>query len=158
ALEETMRTMRSRLARASQLATVAQLSASIAHEVNQPLAAVVANAGTCLRWLSTEPPNLQRARLMAERIVRDGTAAADGVNRVRALFNQSRSTGKPLNLNEIVSEVRDLLLVDHSGGDLVIEVDLDRDLPLILADRVQMQQVIFNLARNGLEAMETTDE
>jgi PAS domain S-box-containing protein len=155
-LEEALRTMRARLAHATQFATVAELSAAIAHEVNQPLAAVVANACACQRWLSAVPPNLERARLTAERIVRDGNAASEVVNRVRALFKRSTPVAIQLNLNEVIAEVRQLMLDEVRGRGLNIVTDLERDLPRILADRVQIQQVIVNLARNGIEATEST--
>lgn len=152
--EESLRTMRARLEHATQLVTVAEVSAAIAHEVNQPLAAVVANATACLRWLSAEPANLERARLTAERIVRDAKSAADVVNRTRALFRQTAPATIPLSLNEVIEEVRQLMLDEISGGNICIEADLERDLPRALADRVQMQQVVANLIRNGIEAME----
>ena len=154
--EEALRTMRTRLEHATQLATVAELSAAIAHEVNQPLAAVVTNAAACLRWLSDVRPNLERARLTAERIVRDANSASDVVNRVRALFRRSALTTLPVNLNEVIEEVRQFMLDELSGSNVSIETDLDGDLPRTLADRVQMQQVIVNLVRNGVEAMEAT--
>jgi C4-dicarboxylate-specific signal transduction histidine kinase len=152
--EDTLRTMRARLERATQLATVAEVSAAIAHEVNQPLAAAAANAAACLRWLSAEPANLERARLTAQKIVRDANTASDAVDRVRALFRQAAPATMPLNLNEVIEEVRRLMLDDISAGDVSIEVDLERDLPRTAADRVQVQQVIANLVRNGIEAME----
>jgi signal transduction histidine kinase len=154
--EEALRTMRARLEYATQLATVAELSAAIAHEVSQPLAAVVANVSACLRWLSAVPPNLERARLTAERIVRDADSASEVVNRVRALFKRSTLATIPLNLNEVIEEVRQLILDEVSGGSVSIETDLERDLPRTLADRLQMQQVIVNLVCNGIEAMEAT--
>ena len=154
--EEALRTMRARLEHATQLATVAELSAAIAHEVSQPLAAVVANVSACLRWLSAVPPNLERARLTAERIVRDADSASEVVDRVRALFEQSTLATIPLSLNEVIEEVRQLILDEVSGGNVSIETDLERDLPRTLADRVQMQQVMVNLVRNGIEAMEAT--
>jgi signal transduction histidine kinase len=152
--EDALRTMRARLERATQLATVAEVSAAIAHEVNQPLAAAAANAAACLRWLSAEPANLERARLTAQKIVRDANTASDAVDRVRALFRQAAPATMPLNLNEVIEEVRRLMLDDISAGDVSIEVDLERDLPRTAADRVQVQQVIANLVRNGIEAME----
>jgi signal transduction histidine kinase len=154
--EEALRTMCGRLEHATQLATVAELSAAIAHEVNQPLAAVAANAAACQRWLSAEHPNLERARLTADRMARDANAASEVLNRVRALFKQSAPAAIPVNLNEIIEEVRQLILGEASGESVSIEMDLERDLPRTLADRVQMQQVIVNLVRNGIEAMEAT--
>ena len=154
--EETLRTMRARLEHATQLATVAELSAAIAHEVNQPLSAVVSDASACLRWLRADPPNLERVRLSAERIVRDANSAAEVVNGVRALFKQSAPSMVPLNINEVIEEVRQLVLEEVSGGNISIETDLQRDLPRTLVDRVQLQQVLVNLVRNGIEAMEAT--
>ena len=154
--EEAWRTTRARLEHATRLATVAELSAAIAHEVNQPLAAVASNASACLRWLSNEPPDLERARLTAERMVRDANSASQVVNGVRALFRQSTPATIPLNLNEVIEEVRQLMLAEVTGGIVSIETDLERDLPRTLADRVQLQQVIVNLVRNGIEAMEAT--
>lgn len=154
--EDALRTMRARLEHATRLATVAELSAAIAHEVNQPLAAVAANASACHRWLSAVPPNLERARLAAERIERDANSAGEVVNRVRALFKHAARATVPLNLNEVVKEVRQLMVDEVAAGGVSIETDLERDLPRTLADRVQMQQVIVNLVRNGIEAMEAT--
>jgi PAS domain S-box-containing protein len=157
-LEEALRAMRARLTHATHLATVAQLSAAIAHEVNQPLAAIVANAGACHRWLSATPPNLERAQLTAERIVRDAKGASDVVSRVRSLFKQSTPTATRLDFNEVIAEVRNLMLDEGSSRSVQIETTLEPDLPPILADRVQMQQVLVNLARNGIEAMGTTQD
>jgi C4-dicarboxylate-specific signal transduction histidine kinase len=154
--EETLRTMRARLDHATHIATVAELSAAIAHEVNQPLAAVSINASACLRWLSGEQPNLERARLAAERMARDANSASEVVNRVRSLFQKSAPATAPLNLNEVIEEVSQLMLAEVSGSSVSIEMDLERDLPQTLADRVQLQQVIVNLVRNGIEAMQTT--
>lgn len=154
--EEALAKARSELAHAARLATVAELSAAIAHEVNQPLGAVVTNGSACLRWLSAVPPNFERARLTAERIVRDAKAASEVVNEVRALFKQSTPGATPLNLNEVIEEVRQLMLDEVSGGNVSIETDLERDLPPTPADRIQLQQVIVNLVRNGMEAMEAT--
>ena len=154
--EETLRTMRARLEHATQLATVAELSAAIAHEVNQPLAAVAANASACNRSLSAVPPNLERARLTAEQMERDANSASEVVNRIRALFKQTTRPASPLNLNEVIKEVRQLMLDEVSAGGVSIETDLEADLPRTLADRVQMQQVMVNLVRNGIEAMEAT--
>jgi C4-dicarboxylate-specific signal transduction histidine kinase len=156
AAQEALGTARSELARAARLATLAEFSAAIAHEVNQPLAAVASNASASLRWLSAEPPNLERARLTAERVVRDAKSAAEVVNGVRALFKQSTPAMTVLNLNEVIAEVRRLMLDETSGGDVSIETDLERDLPRTSADRVQLQQLLVNLLRNGIEAMEET--
>jgi signal transduction histidine kinase len=155
-IEEALATARSELARATKLTTVAELSAAMAHEVNQPLAAIASSASACLRWLSAGQPNLERARLSAERVVRDADSASQIVNRVCRLFAHSPPEMIPLNVNEVVEEVGQLMLDEASGRSVSIETDLDRELPRVRADRVQIQQVIVNLARNGIEAMEAT--
>jgi C4-dicarboxylate-specific signal transduction histidine kinase len=155
--EEALAKARAELARASSLATLAELSAAIAHEVNQPLSAIVNNASACLRWLSAEPPNLQRAQLTAQRIVEDGNWAAEVVGRVRALFKHSAPNCVVLNINDVVADVRQLMLNEFNEGDIAVETDLDSDLPQAVADRVQLQQVMTNLLRNGIEAMRMTD-
>lgn len=158
ASEEALANARSELAHAARLATVAELSAAIAHEINQPLAAVAANGAACHRWLSAVPPNLERARVTVERMVRDANSACEIVNQVRALFKHSAPESIPLNLNEMIEEVRQLMLDEFSRHVVSIETDLEQDLPLSLGDRVQLQQVMVNLIRNGLEAMEGTTE
>lgn len=155
---DAVRATQEKLSRASQLASLAELSASIAHEVNQPLAAVITDSHACQRWLSADPPNLQRARITAERIVRDSMAAAAVVSRIRALFTQTASSRTSINLNEVIGEVRQLLFDEIVSQDIFVGTDLDPALPLVLADRVQMQQVLVNLVRNGIEAMKSTTD
>ena len=134
---------------------VSEMAASIAHEISQPLGALVANGHAIQRWLSAEPPNLERARLTAERLIRDGSAAAEVVNRIRALFKRTDLTRTPLDLNEVIREVNRLMTDEASTKGVRIEIDLADDMPPIWADRMQMQQVIVNLVRNGVEAMES---
>lgn len=153
---DVVRATQDKLSRASQLASLAELSASIAHEVNQPLAAVITNSHACQRWLSADPPNLQRARITAERMVRDSMAAAEVVSRIRALFKQTASSRTSINLNEVISEVRQLMFDEIISQGIFVETDLDAALPPVLADRVQMQQVLVNLVRNGIDAMKST--
>jgi PAS domain S-box-containing protein len=155
--DEALRATQANLARASQIATVSQLAASIAHEINQPLGALVANAHACQTWLLAQPPNLERAALTVDRIIRDANFAAEVVERIRALFKRSELNRTLLNLNEVIAEVSRLMTGEASARNVRIDTDLEDDLPLIWADRVQMQQVIANLARNGVEAMETND-
>jgi PAS domain S-box-containing protein len=154
-LEEALRTTQAKLSRASKIATVSELAASIAHEISQPLAALVANGHAIQRWLSAEPPNLERARLTAERLIRDGSDAAEVVNRVRALFKRTDLTRTLLDLNEVIREVNRLMTDEASTKGVRIEIDLAADVPPIWADRVQMQQVIVNLVRNGVDATES---
>jgi PAS domain S-box-containing protein len=155
--EETLRSTQVKLSRASEIAMVAELAASIAHEISQPLAAVVANAHASHRWMSAIPPNLERAKLTAERIIRDGSAAAEVVSRIRALFKRSDSNRALLDMNEVIGEVVKLMADEASSRNVGIVVDLVDDLPPTLADRVQVQQVIANLARNGVDAMDASD-
>jgi PAS domain S-box-containing protein len=152
--EDELRLTQAQLARASQAATVAELSASIAHEINQPLAGIVASAQTCRTWLSGDSPNLPRARAAIERIIRDGNAAADIIRRIRALFKQTPPAKTSLHINEVIDEVRRLAQDELNRRSVSIELDLTQPLPPVLADRIQIQQVLMNLIRNGAEAME----
>ncbi|MBY5737763.1 PAS domain-containing protein [Rhizobium leguminosarum] len=154
--EEDLRRAREGLARASQVASLAELSASIAHEVNQPLAAVVANSHACQRWLMAEPPNMERAQRTVERIIRDANSAADVVSRIRALFKQSVDMRIPSTLSGIIDEARNLMADEAWRRHVRMEVEIDGTLPLIAIDRIQIQQVLINLIRNGIEAMDAT--
>jgi C4-dicarboxylate-specific signal transduction histidine kinase len=147
-----------RLARASQAASLAELSASIAHEVNQPLAAIVANSHACHRWLSAEPANIERAKLTAERIIRNANAAADIVSRTRALFNQSTKTRTMTPLGDVIAETRELLADEAARRSVQIDIDIAPDVPPVAFDPVQIQQVLINLLRNGMEAMDAATE
>lgn len=152
--QDELRQARERLARASQAASLAELSASIAHEVNQPLAAIVANSHAGQRWLMADPPNLERAQKTVERIIRDANAAADVVSRIRSLFRQSAEQREPLALGSAVEQARDLMVEDALRHDARFEINIEDNLPLVAADRVQIQQVLVNLFRNGMEAMD----
>jgi PAS domain S-box-containing protein len=153
--QEELRLAQERLARASQAASLAELSASIAHEVNQPLAAIVANSHACHRWLSAEPANLERAKITTERIIRDANSAADVVSRIRALFKRSVHTRNANPYGSVLSETRDLLADEAARRRVRMDIEVVSGLPLIALDRVQIQQVLINLARNGLEAMDS---
>lgn len=151
---EALRTARERLARASQAANLSALSASIAHEVSQPLSAIVNNAQACQRWLAADPPNLDRVRQVIARIVHEGFAGAQVVDRVRALFCQTRAQRIPARLNHIVAEVQALLDDEMRANGVEVSLSLHPDMPPIAVDRVQIQQLLVNLMRNGAEAME----
>jgi PAS domain S-box-containing protein len=155
-MAEALQSAQARLSRATQIATVAELSASIAHEINQPLAAVVANGEACESWLSTDPPNLERARLAVQRIIRDGNSAAEVVQQTRALFKQEAPSKVPLDMNEVIGEVLRLVSNEVLRKGIGIETDLEDNLPGTSADRVQMQQLLVNLVHNAIEAMEGT--
>jgi PAS domain S-box-containing protein len=152
--EEALRQTQARLSRATQVAAAAELSAAIAHEINQPLASVVANAHAGIRWLSLEPPNQVRAREAIERIVHDGNDAAEVVRRIRALFKGAKPKKLTLDLNELIGEVLRLIQVEASRKGVVVETRLMEGLPLVLGDRLQVQQVVLNLMMNGIEAMD----
>jgi PAS domain S-box-containing protein len=151
--EDALRQAQTELARVSRMTTMEQLAASIAHEVNQPLAAVVTSGNACLNWVSTSPPNLRKVRDAIERIVRDGNRASDVLKRIRALLKKAPLDKSPINVNEVVQEV--LALVDGELRKRGVEVsaELDLDLPILTADSVQLQQVILNLVMNAVESM-----
>jgi PAS domain S-box-containing protein len=151
--EEKLRLAQESLARASQAASLSELSASIAHEVNQPLAAVVANSHACQRWLTAAPPNIERAQRTVERIIRDANSAADVVSRIRALFKQSIGTRINAVLASVIGEVRNFLADEAVRRRVRIDLKIDGDLPPIAIDPIQIQQVLINLIRNGMEAM-----
>jgi C4-dicarboxylate-specific signal transduction histidine kinase len=152
--EETVRATQARLSRATQIATMAELAASIAHEINQPLAAVVANGHACTRWLSAEPPNLAEVHNAAERIVRDGNYAGEVVRRIRALFKRAALEKVPLDLNEVIGEVVRILSAETRRRRVSVGTELEKDLAPIAGDRVQLQQLLFNLLMNAIEAMD----
>src|SRR5688572_15783815 len=153
--EEALRRVSDRLAQANRAASLAELSASIAHEVNQPLAAIVANSHACYRWLSAESPNLERAMMAAERITRDANSAAEVVDRVRALFQQTPRSRASEDLNGLIREVCRLMADEILAKGARIEISLESDLPSVALDRVQVQQVLVNLIRNAVQAMDT---
>jgi len=151
---EELRIAQQDLARQSQAAGLSELSASIAHEVNQPLAAVVANSHACQRWLAASPPNFERARTTIERIIRDANSAADVVARIRALFKRVPDAHKIWAISEVIPKARELLAEEAQRHDVRIVIDLALGLPLVALDFVQIQQVLVNLIRNGIEAMD----
>ena len=152
-MEEALRSTRRKLSAAMQIATVAEMSASIAHEINQPLASVVTNAHACQTWLSHDPPNLERAQATLERIIRDGHSAAEVVRRIRALFKEAAPVKAPLDINQIVAEVLRVLSDELRDNSIVVETELAVDLPRIVGDHVQIQQTLINLVHNATEAM-----
>jgi PAS domain S-box-containing protein len=152
--EEALRQTQARLSRAAQIATVGELAASIAHEVNQPLQAVVANGHACLRWLSAAPPNLDKAVEAADRIVQDGKDAGEVVRRVRSLFKRTAVEKVAVDVNEVIAQMLTILDSERVRKEVSVETDLERDLPPVSGDRVELQQLVLNLLLNGLEAME----
>lgn len=154
--DDTMSDMRGRLMQAARVATVAELSASIAHEINQPLTAVVSNGQACNNWLSAQPPNVENARRAADRVVRDGRAAGEIVARLRALFKRGPLDRDSLSMNQLIQDVLDLIRPEAGRRRAVIQSDLDPHLPAVIGDRVQLQQLVLNLVQNALDAVDTT--
>jgi PAS domain S-box-containing protein len=152
--EEALRRASDKLAQATRAASLAELSASIAHEVNQPLAAIVTSAHACQRWLSAVPANVERAMIAAERITQNANSAADVISRIRALFRQAPHPRSCEDLNRLIAEVCRLMADEVSAKDVRIETQLESELPSVALDRVQVQQVLVNLIRNGIEAMD----
>jgi PAS domain S-box-containing protein len=151
--EEALSRARSELAHVARVTTLSTLTASIAHEVNQPLSGIITNASTCLRMLDANPPNIEGARETARRTIRDGNRAADVIARLRALFTKKELTLEPLDLNDAAREVIALSLSDLQRNRVVLQSELAEDLPTISGDRIQLQQVILNLLRNASDAM-----
>ncbi len=154
---ELMKTQ-AELAHLSQVLSMGELAASIAHEINQPLTAVVANGHACVEWLSASPPNLEKTRQTVERIIQEGTRAGAVVRRIRALFQKEVAARDLLDMNEVIRElivfVRDEAIRRH----IAIRADLSPRLPKVTGDRVQLQQVVLNLVMNGLDAMDDTSD
>jgi PAS domain S-box-containing protein len=144
------------LAQVNRVTTMVELTASIAHEVNQPLAAVVANAEACLRWLDRETPDLAAARRSVEWVIDDGNRAGEVIRRVRALANKSDIEKVPLDVNDVVREVIALVQRELTSHQVSLQMELAPALPMTLGDRVQLQQVMINLVMNGIEAMQST--
>ena len=145
------------LAHANRIATIGQLSASIAHELNQPLTGILTNCGSGLRMLASEPPNLADAREAVKRTIRDGKRAADVIARLRALFNKHEIVTEAVDLNDATREVIALSLGDLQKARVSVRTELADDLECVTADRVQLQQVVLNLIRNAVDAMSTVD-
>jgi PAS domain S-box-containing protein len=152
--ERALREAQAALAHVTRVTTLGELTASIAHEVNQPLAAVVANAEACLRWLDREIPDLGAARRSVEWIINDGVRASEVIRRIRALANKTGIEKAPLDVNDVFREVIALVQRELTSHQVSLRMELAEALPLILGDRVQLQQVIINLVMNGIEAMQ----
>lgn len=151
--EEALQKVQSELAHATRVMTLGELTASIAHEVNQPLAAIVTNGNACLRWLGGTQPNFVEARQSVERIIKDGYRASEVIQRVRNLVKKAPPRNYPVDLNEVIREVLALAQSQASRNMVLVKQELANDLPFALGDRVQLQQVILNLVINGIEAI-----
>jgi PAS domain S-box-containing protein len=158
ASEQRLLNAQMELARVTRMTTLGELTASIAHEVNQPLAGVIANAAACLRWLDSKTPDLDAARRSAEWIIDDGNRASEVIRRVRALAKQSDIEMAPLDVNGVVGEAIALVQRELIGHQVSLRTELASGLPMILGDRVQLQQVMINLVMNGIEAMQSVTD
>ena len=150
---ERLRQAQADLAHVNRVTTMGELTASVAHEVNQPIAAAVTNAKTCLRWLTRDHPDVEEARAAAMRIVNDGTRAAEIIKRIRLLFKKGTSERELVDVNEVIQEMVVLLRGEAVKNSTLVRTELEADTPRVMADRVQLQQVLMNLMLNGMDAM-----
>jgi C4-dicarboxylate-specific signal transduction histidine kinase len=151
--EQDLKKIQDDLAHVARVTTMGELAASIAHEVNQPLTAVITNANACLRWMAMDPPNLTEARESVTRIRRDGRRASDVVQRIRAFLKRRAPESAPQDVSDVIREVLGLLQDALRAAHVSADVELGKDVPAVLGDRVQIQQVILNLVMNGIDAM-----
>ena len=156
--QEDLRNTQTEFAHMSRVMTMGELTASIAHEVNQPLAGMITNANTCLRMLAADPPNIDGASETARRTIRDGNRMSEVITRLRALYSNKDATTEPMDLNDAARDVIALLLSELQRNSVVLRIELADDIPLVAGDRVQLQQVILNLLRNASDAMSGVDD
>jgi NO-binding membrane sensor protein with MHYT domain len=155
--DEALRQARADLARVNRVTTMAELTASLAHEVNQPISAAVTNADACLRWLAGDTPNLEEARAAATGMVKDGMRAAEIISRIRMLFKKGTPQRELLDVNELIREMIVLLRGELARYSVSVQPELAPDLPQVMGDRVQLQQVMMNLISNSIDAMKDLD-
>jgi len=155
--EEALRQAQAHLAHVSRVTTMGELTASLAHEVTQPIAAASTNANTCLRWLAGDTPNLEEARAAAIRIVKDAKRAAEIIGRTRLLFKKGTPQRESMDVNEVIREMIVLLGGEAARCSASVRTELAEDIPQLRGDRVQLQQVLMNLMINGIDAMNDVD-
>jgi C4-dicarboxylate-specific signal transduction histidine kinase len=155
--EEALREAQANLAHVSRVTTMGELCASLAHEVNQPITAAVANADACLNWLARDNPNLEKARESAMRIVEDGTRAAEIISRIRLLFKKDAPQRELVDVSEVIQGLIVLLHSQITRHLISVRMELAADLPRVRGDRVQLQQVMMNLMMNSIDAMRDVD-
>jgi PAS domain S-box-containing protein len=156
--EEALQQAHAELAHVTRVTALGELTASIAHEINQPLTAVLNNASACLHWLAGESPDLDEARESVRRIIRDGNRASDVIARMRALFRKGCAERERLDLNDAIKDVTIFTQSEVRRNKVALRMELARDLPSVMGDRVQVQQVVMNLILNGIEAMSTLED
>jgi PAS domain S-box-containing protein len=154
---ERLREAQADLSRVNRVTTMGELTASLAHEVNQPIGAAVTNASTCVRWLAGDTPNLEEARAAALRVVTDGRRAAEIISRVRQLFKKGSPERELVEVNEVIQEMIVILQGETARHNIAVTTDLGEELPRVMGDRVQLQQVMMNLIMNGIDAMKGVD-
>jgi PAS domain S-box-containing protein len=155
---EALRQAQADLAHVSRVTTMGELTASLAHEVNQPITAAVTNANTCARWLAGDSPNIEEAREAAMRSAKNGTRAADIISRIRLLFQKGTPKREPVDINEVIREIIILLRSEATRYSVSVRTELGAGLPELMGDPVQLQQVFMNLLLNGIEAMKDVDD
>jgi C4-dicarboxylate-specific signal transduction histidine kinase len=155
--QEDLRNTQAGLAHMARVMTMGELTASIAHEVNQPLSAIVASGDSCSAWLSNDPPNIDKARIAASRIIKAATQASDTVQRLRALFRKTTSMTASVDMNAVIEDTISLIHHEAERNRIFLRTELHPGLPSISGDRVQLQQVILNLAMNGIESIAGLD-
>ena len=156
--QDELQNTQAELTRIMRVMTIGQLTASIAHEVSQPLSGIITNANTCLRMLKSDPPNIDGARETVQRTIRDGNRASEVITRLRTLFSKEQIEVEPLDLNEAAREVIALLYGELQRNSVILNQEFSDDLPTVQGDRVQLQQVIVNLLRNACDAMSSIED
>ena len=151
--QEALRQAQTDLAHVNRVTTMGELTASLAHEVNQPIAAAVTDANTCMRWLTRDHPDVEEAREAASRVIKDATRAAEIISRIRLLFKKGAPQQELVDVNEVIQEMVVLLRNEASRYSISLRTELVADLPQVMGDRVQLQQVLMNLMNNGIDAM-----
>jgi C4-dicarboxylate-specific signal transduction histidine kinase len=155
---EALTKAQNELARVARVSTLGELAASIAHEVNQPLAAIVVNGRACLNWLQAQPPNEEEAEAAMQRIIRDANRASEVIARIRGFLKRGELQPARVDVAELIAEVIELVQAEARGQGVSLHRTSACDLPAVMADRVQLQQVILNLVMNALEAMSSNGE
>jgi C4-dicarboxylate-specific signal transduction histidine kinase len=155
--QEALRLAQSDLARVNRVTTMGELTASLAHEVNQPIAAAVTDANTCLRWLTRDSPNLEEAREAASRTVKDATRAAEIISKIRLIFKKSATQQELVDVNQVINEMIALLRNEASRYHISVRTELVPNPPQVMGDRVQLQQVLMNLMINAIDAMKNVE-
>jgi PAS domain S-box-containing protein len=156
--QESLRAMQSELARVAQLTTIGQMTASIAHEIRQPLASIVASCNASLRWLAMKPPNLERVRACIDLIAAGGHRAGQVIDSIRAMFEKGKQEKELLNVNQLIREVLELVRGEAQRKQVVVRSNLTDEIGPVLANRIQLQQVMLNLFTNAIEAMDSVPD